>query len=160
MKFNLLAVNSFVVSNRCNNFNGERRHVIKNILQQKRSVMKLYTLLPVLLSIFACLATAQDLPKPLKPVTKEQWAEDIDYFAKRLVKKHANAFHFTTEEKFNKAIADLKKRPSVFTRSPGSGAADANYIQHRRRAYKRSHARGHLPLSYVPFLVWQRSLCD
>ena len=69
----------------------------------------MYTLLPVLFFIFACFASAQDLPKQLKPVTKEQWAEDIDYFAKRLVKKHANAFHFTTEEKFNKAIADLKK---------------------------------------------------
>jgi hypothetical protein len=71
--------------------------------------MKINTLLPVLLFIFASVAKAQELPKPLKPVTKELWAEDIDYFAKRLVKKHANAFHFTTEENFNKAIADLKK---------------------------------------------------
>lgn len=72
--------------------------------------MKMNMILPAILLLLSSLVIkAQEPPKPLKPVTKEQWVEDIDYFAKRLVKKHVNAFHFTTEEKFNKAIADLKK---------------------------------------------------
>src|SRR4051794_40973390 len=72
--------------------------------------MKMNVIMPALIIVFASLTGKSQVPaKPLNPVTTTQWAEDIDYFAKKLVKKHANAFHFTTEEKFNKAIADLKK---------------------------------------------------
>ena len=42
-------------------------------------------------------------------ISVPQWEEDIDYFAKQLVKKHKNAFHLMTEEQFNRAINDLKK---------------------------------------------------
>jgi hypothetical protein len=71
--------------------------------------MKMNLLLLTALFVLAATAGKAQLPaKPLKPVTTAQWAEDIDFFAKKLVKKHANAFHFTTEEKFNRAIADLK----------------------------------------------------
>jgi hypothetical protein len=43
----------------------------------------------------------------LSGVTKEQWRKDVKYFAEQLVKRHKNAFHFTTQEQFNRAIADL-----------------------------------------------------
>jgi hypothetical protein len=42
-------------------------------------------------------------------VTPEQWRKDLKYFAEQLVKRHKNAFHFTTKEQFERAIADLDK---------------------------------------------------
>src|SRR5215211_1079382 len=49
-------------------------------------------------------------PNPaLKPISKEQWLTDIDFFDKQLVKKHGNAFHFTTKEKYDRSIAALKQ---------------------------------------------------
>lgn len=40
-------------------------------------------------------------------VTKEEWRKDLTYFAEQLVKRHKNAFHFTTREQFERAVADL-----------------------------------------------------
>ena len=72
--------------------------------------MKMNAVLLTLIFAFATLTGKSQVPaKALNPVSKAQWAEDIDYFAKKLVDKHANAFHFTTKEKFYKAIDDLKK---------------------------------------------------
>src|SRR5215203_4503250 len=72
--------------------------------------MKLNASLVTVIFVLAMLAGKAQVPaKALNPVNKAQWAEDIDYFAKKLVDKHANAFHFTTKEKFYKAIDDLKK---------------------------------------------------
>src|SRR5215218_449266 len=68
-----------------------------------------YPLFTVFFAFTLFTGNAQMQARPLKPVTTAQWEEDIDYFAKKLVSKHANAFNFTTREKFNKAIADLKK---------------------------------------------------
>jgi hypothetical protein len=69
--------------------------------------MKKTVLLIVLLCIqyVSCLAQTPDM----KELTKDQWAGDIDYFAKNLVKKHGNAFHFTSEERFNRTIDSLKQ---------------------------------------------------
>lgn len=72
--------------------------------------MKMNATLLTGIFVLAILAGNAQLPaKALNPVTKAQWAEDIDYFAKKLIDKHANAFHFTTREKFDKSIANLKK---------------------------------------------------
>ena len=68
-----------------------------------------YPLFTVFFAFTLFTGNAQMQARPLKPITTAQWEEDIDYFAKKLVSKHANAFNFTTGEKFNKAIADLKK---------------------------------------------------
>src|SRR5215216_1595474 len=66
-------------------------------------------LLFILLCIHCLSCMAQSPNTALKEVTKEQWIADIDYFAKNLVRKHGNAFHFTPEEKINRAIDSLKR---------------------------------------------------
>jgi len=48
--------------------------------------------------------------EPSLDLTKEQWNEDIDFFARELPQRHANAFHHTTRQQFDAAIADLKRR--------------------------------------------------
>ena len=42
-----------------------------------------------------------------KPLTKAQWREDLQHFARELAKRHANAFHHTTREQFERAVAEL-----------------------------------------------------
>lgn len=43
-------------------------------------------------------------------LTPQQWAQDVDFFARELPQRHANAFHHQTREQFDAAIADLKRR--------------------------------------------------
>ena len=45
--------------------------------------------------------------------SKEKWREDLRFIAGEIPKRHKNAFHFTTREKFEKAIADLDKQIPV-----------------------------------------------
>lgn len=46
--------------------------------------------------------------------SKEKWRADLRFIAEEIPKRHKNAFHFTTREKFEKAIADLDKQiPSL-----------------------------------------------
>ena len=40
-------------------------------------------------------------------LTKAQWRDDVRYFARELPKRHKNAFHATTREQFERAVADL-----------------------------------------------------
>lgn len=40
-------------------------------------------------------------------LTPEQWHEDLKFFATELPKKHGNAFHYATQERFNAEIAKL-----------------------------------------------------
>jgi hypothetical protein len=40
-------------------------------------------------------------------LSTQQWREDLQFLAKQLPKRHANAFHFTPRERFEKAIVDL-----------------------------------------------------
>lgn len=42
--------------------------------------------------------------------SKEKWREDLRFVADEIPKKHKNAFHFVSREKFEKAIADLDKQ--------------------------------------------------
>lgn len=60
---------------------------------------------------FCCATTcskAQTLTNAPVKLSVAQWQEDVDYFAKQLVKKHKNAFHLMTEEGFNQAVSNLK----------------------------------------------------
>lgn len=40
-------------------------------------------------------------------LTKEQWREDLRYFAKELPKRHKNLFHTTSREQFERVVAKL-----------------------------------------------------
>jgi Peptidase family S41 len=40
-------------------------------------------------------------------LSTQQWREDLQFLARELPKRHANAFHFTPRERFEKAVADL-----------------------------------------------------
>ena len=40
-------------------------------------------------------------------VTKAQWRDDLRYFARELPKRHKNAFHSTTRDQFERAVAEL-----------------------------------------------------
>lgn len=44
--------------------------------------------------------------------SKEKWREDLRFIADEIPKRHKNAFHFVSREKFEKAIADLDKQIS------------------------------------------------
>jgi hypothetical protein len=40
-------------------------------------------------------------------LTKEQWREDLQYFARELPKRHKNLYHATSREQFERAVAEL-----------------------------------------------------
>lgn len=40
-------------------------------------------------------------------LSTQQWREDLQFIARELPKRHANAFHFTPRERFEKGVADL-----------------------------------------------------
>jgi hypothetical protein len=68
----------------------------------------------VVSALCTCLAgiprAAQNLPQP-PTVSKDQWREDLRYFAAELPKRHKNLFHATThattKEQFERAVAEL-----------------------------------------------------
>jgi hypothetical protein len=43
-------------------------------------------------------------------ITKAQWREDLQFLARELPKRHANAFHHTPRERFLAEVADLDRR--------------------------------------------------
>jgi hypothetical protein len=43
-------------------------------------------------------------------LTSEQWREDLRYFARELPKRHGNAFHHQSRERFEAAVAELERR--------------------------------------------------
>jgi Peptidase family S41 len=43
-------------------------------------------------------------------LSAQQWREDLQFLARELPKRHANAFHFTRREDFEKAVADLDSK--------------------------------------------------
>jgi len=56
--------------------------------------------------LLCCAGGAQkNAQKPT--LTKEQWREDLRYFAKELAKRHKNLFHATSREQFERAVAEL-----------------------------------------------------
>lgn len=61
----------------------------------------------LLLAVCPLLFAAVRKPEPLRAVTKEQWRQDLAYFARELPKRHANAFHAITRERFDAAVKEL-----------------------------------------------------
>jgi hypothetical protein len=57
-----------------------------------------------LATAFALRPTAKTLGGAL---TKEQWRQDLQYLAKELSRRHKNAFHTVSKEKFENAVAEL-----------------------------------------------------
>ena len=55
------------------------------------------TLFALLLS-FSMLAASK--PQPLPAMTPEKWRADVDFFGRELPKRHKNAFHTITRERF------------------------------------------------------------
>src|SRR5262245_40492495 len=53
---------------------------------------------------------ADDDKQPRLNLTAEQWREDLQFFARELPKRHANAFHHTPRERFEAAVAELDGR--------------------------------------------------
>ena len=43
-------------------------------------------------------------------LSNQQWREDLQFLARELPKRHANAFHFTPRERFENAVADLDSK--------------------------------------------------
>jgi hypothetical protein len=43
-------------------------------------------------------------------LTKEQWHQDLQFLARELPKRHANAFHFISRERFEAEVADLDRK--------------------------------------------------
>ena len=65
----------------------------------------LATRVSILLSVALALS-AGDLPK----LSSVQWHADLRYFQRELERRHKNAFHFTSRENFEAAVADLDRR--------------------------------------------------
>jgi hypothetical protein len=71
---------------------------------------------PILIGTLAALGVAGVLvafwtglrqkPENLQ-LSTQQWREDLQFLARELPKRHADAFHFTPRERFEKAVADL-----------------------------------------------------
>ena len=55
-------------------------------------------------------AHAPSSKEGLLHLSQEQWAKDIDFFARELQQRHANAFHHLTREQFDAEIAGVKRR--------------------------------------------------
>jgi hypothetical protein len=52
-------------------------------------------------------------PLPTEPnlnLSKQQWNEDLQYLARELAQRHANAFHYVSRERFNAEVAELERR--------------------------------------------------
>ena len=81
-------------------------------------MMRPVVLATILALLFCnCLMTTsgkeQEASKPTT-LTKEQWRQDLQYFAKELPKRHKNAFHNVTREEFERMVAELDARiPSL-----------------------------------------------
>ncbi len=58
--------------------------------------------------LIASAATAA-VPENLQ-LSSAQWREDLQFVARELPKRHMNAFHFTSRERFEASVADLEHR--------------------------------------------------
>src|SRR5258708_374963 len=43
-------------------------------------------------------------------ISKERWREDLKFFARELPRRHANAFHYISRERFETEVAELDRR--------------------------------------------------
>ena len=70
---------------------------------------RLRPLLCVVAALLACYLPRVDAQTRAAALTltKAQWRDDLRYFARELPKRHKNAFHATTREQFERAVAEL-----------------------------------------------------
>jgi hypothetical protein len=71
---------------------------------------RLISAICVVASLCCCLTPIQGVAKKnaqALTLTKEQWHEDLRYFAGELPKRHKNLYHATSREKFEHAVAEL-----------------------------------------------------
>jgi hypothetical protein len=66
-------------------------------------------ILSLLIATICCTLSCRDKPERLD-LSTEQWREDLKYLAHTLPARHANAYHFTSKERFNAAVADLDRQ--------------------------------------------------
>ncbi len=75
--------------------------------------MNQYRLILIKLSVCLLVATlngsggASDLTAQVSPTSVTKWREDLRYLAKELPRKHGDAFHSISREKFEAAVAEL-----------------------------------------------------
>jgi hypothetical protein len=66
------------------------------------------------LYLAAILVLASTIARAARPenlqLSTAQWREDLQYLARELPKRHANAFHFTTRERFDATVAELDRK--------------------------------------------------
>jgi hypothetical protein len=59
---------------------------------------------------FFGMVNAAHSSEPFAHLTKAQWREDLEFLARELPKRHANAFHHTARERFEAEVASLSQR--------------------------------------------------
>lgn len=96
-----------------------------------------YLLFALLLS--ACLSGQQ--PHDHLKLTSQQWREDLQFLAKQLPKRHANAFHFTTQGQFETAVKALDQ---------GINQLDGDEVFVRMNCIARSIGDGHTYVEFPP----------
>ncbi|MBI3409156.1 MAG: hypothetical protein HY040_12485 [Planctomycetes bacterium] len=66
----------------------------------------------MLATILGGLGSAQtgDKKEPVSKLTTEEWRQDLQHFVSELPKRHANAFHHISKERFEAEVAELKRR--------------------------------------------------
>ena len=70
-----------------------------------RTAVLLAVLVAVSLPVFP-----ESKPQPLPAMTAEKWRGDVDFFARELPKRHKNAFHAITPERFAAEVAGLRAK--------------------------------------------------
>jgi hypothetical protein len=77
----------------------------------RRSILRKGLLIVAVAIVAAIGLAAWWVSRPPKPenlhLTTDQWRDDLHFLAPELPKRHANAFHFTSQAAFEKAVADL-----------------------------------------------------
>ena len=61
----------------------------------------------ITVAVLLCVLGAQKGPTEPPTVSKEQWREDLKYFAKELPKRHMNLYHACRSQEFERAVAEL-----------------------------------------------------
>jgi hypothetical protein len=108
---------------------------------------------------FICVVGGRTDGEPVKPIgqgielSKEQWHEDLQFFARELPKRHANAFHHVTKERFETEIANLDRRLGSLNGDEVYVALDriANLIGDGHTYVRFPPDRANIPLDFERF---------
>ena len=83
----------------------------RRVVTRYKGAMKRRTPLIVLsLGCAAVVLAAAPRPQRLPAMTAPAWIEDIDFFARELPKRHLDAFHTISRERFEAAVADTREK--------------------------------------------------